>query len=82
MLTETHFKPEIDDAEVKIDGYSLYRTDRGPEKTHGECAIYLRNDLIGQIIESHSNSMYETLVIKVKSLNLILIVVYRPPNVL
>ena len=80
MLTETHLKPEIVDAEVKIAGYSLYRTDRGPGKSHGGCAIYLRNDLLGQLVDSHSNSMCETPVVKVKSLNLLLIVVYRPPK--
>ena len=79
-LTETHLKPEILDPEVKIDGWSLFRSDRGPGKSHGGVAIYLRNDLIGQLVTSHSNSMCETLVVKVKTLNLILICVYRPPN--
>ena len=79
-LTETHLKPEILDPEVKIDGWSLYRTDRGPGKSHGGVAIYLRNDLIGQLVTSHSNSICETLVVKVKTLNLILVCVYRPPN--
>ena len=79
-MTETHLKPEILDPEVKIDGWSLYRSDRGPVKSHGGVAIYLRNDLIGQLVTSHSNSMCETLVVKVKTLNLILVCVYRPPN--
>ena len=79
-LTETHLKPDILDPEVKIEGWSLYRTDRGPGKSHGGVAIYLRNDLIGQLVASHSNSMCETLAVKVKTLNLILICVYRPPN--
>ena len=79
-ITETHLKPDILDAEVKIEGWSLYRTDRGPGKTHGGVAIYLRNDLIGQLVVSHSNSMCETLVVKVKTLNIILVCVYRPPN--
>ena len=79
-LTETHLKPDILDPEVKIEGWSLYRTDRGPGKSHGGVAIYLRKDLIGQLVTSHSNSMCETLAVKVKTLNLILICVYRPPN--
>ena len=80
VLTETHLKPDILDAEVKIEGWSLYRADRGPDKTHGGVAIYLRNDLIGQLVVAHSNSMCETLVVKVKSLNLLLACLYRPPN--
>ena len=80
LLTETHLKPEILDAEVKIEGYSLYRADRGPEKTNGGVAVYLRHNLIGQLVVSHSNSMCETLAIKVKSLNMLLICLYRPPN--
>ena len=80
VLTETHLKPEILSAEVRIEGYSLYRSDRGPGKSHGGVAIYLRDDLTGQLVVAASNSMCETLVIKVKTLNLLLIVVYRPPN--
>ena len=79
-ITETHLKPDILDSEVNIKGWSLYRTDRGPSKSHGGVAIYLRNDLIGQLVATHSNNMCETLVVKVKTLNLILICVYRPPN--
>ena len=79
VLTETHLKPEILDAEVKIEGYSLYRADRGPDRTHGGVAVYLRNNLIGQLVVSHSDSMCETLAIKVKSLNMLLICLY-PPN--
>ena len=79
-LTETHLKPEIQDAEVKIEGWSLYRSDRGPGKSHGGVAIYLRNDLIGQLVAVHSNSQCETLVVKVKTLNLLLMCVYRPPD--
>ena len=79
-LTETHLKPEILDAEVKIEGWSLYRSDRGPGKSHGGVAIYLRNDLIGQLVTVHSNSQCETLVVKVKTLNLLLMCVYRPPD--
>ena len=79
-LTETHLKPEILDAEVKIEGWSLYRSDRGPGKSHGGVAIYLRNDLIGQLVAVHSNSQCDTLVVKVKTLNLLLMCVYRPPD--
>ena len=73
-------KPDILSAEVKIDNYSLYRSDRGPNKSHGGVAIYLRDDLTGQLVVAASNSMCETLAIKVKTLNLLLIVVYRQPN--
>ena len=80
VLTETHLKPEISDAEVAIEGWSLYRADRGPLKSHGGVAIYLRNDLIGQLVSVHSNNQCETLVVKIKTLNLLLMCVYRPPD--
>ena len=80
VLTETHLKPEISDAEVAIKGWSLYRADRGPLKSHGGVAIYLRNDLIGQLVSVHSNNQCETLVVKIKTLNLLLMCVYRPPD--
>ena len=44
-LTETHMTPDILSAEVAINNYSFYRSDRLGGRTHGGCAIYVREDL-------------------------------------
>ena len=78
-LTETWLKPEISSAEVQIPGMQLYRADREGRK-HGGCALYVRNDLTSQLVATHSNGACDTLIVKIKSLNLIIIVNYRPPD--
>ena len=78
-LTETWLKPEILSAEVQIPGMQLYRADREGRK-HGGCALYVRNDLTSQLMITHSNRSCDTLIVKIKSLNLLLIVNYRPPD--
>jgi hypothetical protein len=40
----------------------------------------VRNDLSSQLVSAHSNSVCETFVVKVKTLNILLICVYRPPD--
>ena len=57
----------------------LYRSDREGRK-HGGCALYVRNDLTSQLVSTHSNRSCDTLIVKIKSLNLIVIVNYRPPD--
>ena len=78
-LTETWLKPEIESAEIQIHGYKLYRADR-EGRTHGGCALYVRDDLTCSLVTAHSNMACDTLIVKVKTLNTLLIVNYRPPD--
>ena len=79
VLTETHLSNTIHTAEVNISGYTLFRSDRAG-RSHGGTAAYVRNDLACQVLLSESNSVCETLILKVKSLETILISMYRPPD--
>ena len=80
-LTETHLGDNILDAEINIANYTLYRTDR-LERSHGGIAIYLREELAAntEILETFSNSTTEMLALYVKKMDLIIVVIYRPPN--
>ena len=78
-LTETWLKPDIQSSEVQIPGYILYRADR-ENRTHGGCALYVRDNLTCELITAHSNMACDTLVVKVKTLNTLVIVNYRPPD--
>ena len=44
MLTESHLNKDIIDAEVKISGFDIYRTDRINFK-NGGVAIFIRTEL-------------------------------------
>ena len=65
--------------ETKINGYNIFRGDRNEIK-QGGTAIYLHNNIDGEIITSYSKNKCDMVAIKVKSLNLINIVCYRPPK--
>ena len=86
MLTETWLREHLD-AEVCIDGYSIFRTDRDRKKKRrgrnsGGVAVYIRNDVSTktEIFFSFSSGVIECLCLRVPKLNLILITVYRQPN--
>ena len=80
ILTETHLSPDILDAEISIGpNWILYRSDR-EGRTHGGCAVYVRRDLVSDLVVTHSNSYCDTLAIKVKTLETLVIVNYRPPG--
>ena len=79
MLTETWLREHLD-AEVCIDGYSIFRTDRDRKKKRrgrnsGGVAVYIRNDVSTktEIFFSFSSGVIECLCLRVPKLNLILI---------
>ena len=78
-LTETHLKPDIADAEVHIHGYVLLRTDRR-DRTHGGVAVYIRDDVSPEVLLSHSNSVCDTLIVRIKQTDMVICITYRPPD--
>ena len=60
-LTETHLNKGIYDAEVQMNGFHLIRQDRTEGYLKGGVAIYLRDDLVGdmKIVSSGSNNIVE-----------------------
>ena len=78
--TETWLHPGILDSEMLADfpGYSILRQDRQGRQRGGVC-LFLRDDLTGEILCSHSNGVCEVLVVHVHQLT-IATVIYRPPD--
>ena len=68
MITETWLEDSALDAEVKIDNYDTFRTDRKGRKCGGT-AILLRSELMCKLDTAYSNSVVETLVVKCKKLD-------------
>ena len=78
-LTETWLSEDIENAEIQIEDYSIYRADRS-HRSRGGVAAYLRSDLLCKTAFSYSNSVCEALLIKCKKLNIVFGVLYRPPS--
>ena len=81
-LTESHLKSFIYDAEVHIENYVIFRTDRAKERRKGGVINYIREDVApdATILKSISNEYCELLLIYIKSQKLIVGTMYRPPN--
>ena len=85
-LSETWLS-EHHDAEIHIQGYSLFRQDRTQTKgkrarNNGGVAVYVRDDAASntEIIFTFSNGVIEALGIHIKTWNLAVVIVYRTPD--
>ena len=63
FLTETWLESNIEDAEVKIHGYNILRSDRIGRK-RGGVALYIKNELAPKKEATFSNGVVEYLVVK------------------
>ena len=80
-VTETWLTSRVLDSEVchNFPGYSLLRCDR-EGRQGGGVALYVREDLTGDILFSFDNGVCELLVVMVHQLNTVVAVMYRPPD--
>ena len=80
-VTETWLNPTIFDSEVSHDfpGYSLRRCDRA-RREGGGVALYLRDDLTGDLLLSYDNDVCQLLVVHIHQLDHVVAVIYRPPD--
>lgn len=80
-LTESHLRPEVRDAEVRVKNYTSFRRDRNT-RSHGGVITYVRDDLASTThpILSHSDGLVDLQAIHMKSHNLLIINCYRPPS--
>ncbi len=78
-LTETHLRPDVLDSEIQLPGYTVNRSDR-LNRSHGGVLLYIRNDVTSTILRSHSDQYCSTLIVKDNRANLVIIVIYKPPD--
>ena len=85
-ITETWLRDQKD-AELRNQGYTMFRQDRNRDRRRrgrnsGGVAVYLRNDYAvdTEMVLNYSNRVTETLGLYSKSRNLLLIVMYRQPD--
>ena len=82
ILTESHLQPKILDAEIAIKNYQLYRCDRANHRKGGGVIVYVRRDFNKscRTIRAESNTVVECLTLHIKSLDLFIGAIYRPPK--
>ena len=78
-ITETWLKGYITDAQIKIENYSTYRSDRDLKKNGGSL-LYIHNSYIVSNNRSFGDNYCNGVVIKIDDLNCITAAVYRPPD--
>ena len=79
ILTETHLKEYILDAEVAIPEYNILRADRSNRK-NGGVAIYTHHTFSLDNTEVFTNSYCECAMAYNKQNNIVIVATYRPPN--
>ena len=78
-VTETWLHIGAHDAEDchNMPGYTIFRCDRD-NRDGGGVAVYLRDDLSGDVLGTFDNGVCELLIVQVHQLDTIVAVVYRP----
>ena len=77
-LTESHLDDTAKEAEYHIEGYSHIMSNR-INRQKGGVILFLRNTFSYKVITAASDHMCSLLAIHVNELNLIIMLVYRPP---
>ena len=68
-LTETHLNEDIKDAEIAIDGYQIFRSDR-EGRARGGVALYIKTELGADatVLSAGSNGVVEHIILHLKSM--------------
>lgn len=81
VITESHLNDSILDAEIHIAGYTPFRQDR-IGRIKGGTIIYVKDTLASNtsIIYQHCNTVVECIALHIKSMNCVVVGIYRPPD--
>ena len=80
VTSETHFKPHHNSAEIHIEGYNIHRADRTSPRKNAGVAIYYKDHLVANDNLTYSADYCQLVALYIKSLNIIIAGIYRPPN--
>ena len=81
-VVETHLSEQILDAEVKMEGYQIFRADRLQGRKKGGVAIFVRDEQATKavVLSASSDGVVEHLILWFDHMRLGVVVVYRPPS--
>ena len=78
VLTETWLKSHIEDAQVEIPGYNLFRSDRS-SRVGGGVLLYSHEKLPITQVKTYDDQICQALICKCESTKSIVFTLYRPP---
>ena len=78
-VTETWFVPTLSEAQVELENYHCFRSDRAGRKGGG-CALYLHKKCIPSNQVAVEDSQHNMVAVYIESLHTLISVVYRPPS--
>ena len=79
VVLESHLTSFINDAEIYIKEYNVFRADRN-ERKGGGTAIYVHQSIIIDNVQTYSDTVCEAVMLYSKHRNVALVGVYRPPS--
>ena len=81
-LTETWLSEKVFDAEImhNFPGFNLFRCDRSGGREGGGVALFVSDQLTGDVLASFDNQVCGLLVVKIYELDTVVCVCYRPPD--
>eukprot|EP00116_Pleurobrachia_bachei_P002158 sb/3462420/ len=78
-ISESWLKPYISDAQIQIQGYNTYRSDR-PERKGGGCVLYVHEQIPISYAYSFSDRECSLVLAYSEAQNIIFSCIYRPPE--
>lgn len=75
-VQETKLSSNVPDWNVSVPGYTIFRKDRS--RNGGGVALIIKSEL--KPVMKYFNSKFEIIVISIQCLNMIVVSMYRPPN--
>ena len=78
-ITESWCKSYHSDAQIGIDNYYPYRSDR-KKRQRGGCVVYVHNDIVVNDVKTFDNEFCEVVQLSLPQSKTSLFTVYRPPN--
>ena len=81
-VTETWLSEKVFDAEImhNFPGFNLFRCDRSGGREGGGVALFVSDQLTGDVLASFDNQVCGLLVVKIYELDTVVCVCYRPPD--
>ena len=77
-ITETHVKDQINDAQMNITGYNVYRSDRTSSKEKGGCCLYIQESLNVSNHSKYDDDYCEVVCCCIDTIKTLVFSVYRP----
>ena len=79
-ITESHLNSNISDAEIRINNFGIFRSDRNTGKKIGGSCIYVHNTINAEMVETFTAPDSLAINISLKALSFKLACVYRSQN--